>query len=161
MFKVNIYYSHGFSIVFFTENQYLCRGSASKFRKNLKKAGCFLPSSQCRSPMPWVSTAEEHCPVSCAWDGLCGTPRPAPPGPEPHQVVAGCGLGLAPAWLPPTHAPANPAAVSGTHVCAHTHIHAHPLLTDRADESLFLVITVQTTHSPGCTETLRTNQATC
>ena len=161
MFKVNIYYNHGVSIVFRTENQYLCRGSTSKFLKNFKKAGCLHLSSRCQSPTPWVSVAEEHHPVSCAWDGLCRTLRPVPPGPEPHKVVAACGLGLAPAQLTPARAPANPGSVSGTHVCTYTHTHTRILLIDRADESLFLVITVQTTHSPGCAETLRTNQAMC
>lgn len=68
-----------------------------------------------------------------------------------------CDLGLAQAQLPPATA-LQSQAVSQAHVCTHG---PPALLTDRADESLFLVITVQTTHSPGCTETLRMHHAMC
>lgn len=46
----------------------------------------------------------------------------------------------------------------------HTRVRTHPRTPPAArcpSESLFLVITVQTTHSPGCAETLRTNPAMC
>lgn len=101
--------------------------------------------------------AKEHSPLSCAWDGSCGTQRPVPVGPEPHKVGATCGLGLARAQLPAATA-LQSQAVCEAHVCTHG---PPALLTDRADESLFLVITVQTTHSPGCSETLRTHRAMC
>lgn len=160
MFKVNIYYSRVFSVVFCMEKRDLCGGAASKFPKNFKKAGCLLPSSLV--PVP-------NAVRSIAWSLVLGTGSAGPHGHERPRALSHARWQLARVWcspwlsyLPPVSLQTQ--ALSEAHTCARTHTHTHthpPLLTDRADESLFLVITVQTTHSPGCAETLRTNHAMC